>query len=65
MSSAYALKCLTGPQAGLWYTRRGVVLRFTRVKAAALAGRWNDLGTDVWFATKYRSPRRASDGGVR
>ena len=37
--------------------RKGTVLRFTKVKAAALAGKLNDRGTDVWFATKYRSKR--------
>jgi hypothetical protein len=61
MSSGYALKCLTGSQAGQWYTRRGWVVRFTRVKAAALAGRLNEAGPDLWFATKYRQRERAHE----
>ena len=64
MSSGYALKCLTGPQAGTWYTRRGVVLRFTKVKAAILAGRLNDLGSDVWFATKHRTRTASAAQGT-
>jgi len=55
MSSGYALKCIGGPLKGMWYMRGSTVLRFTKVKAAALAGKLNSLPTwQMWFATKYR-----------
>jgi len=53
MSSPYAVKCISGPQAGEWYKRRGCIIRLTRAKAAALAGKLNEMG-GMWFATRYK-----------
>ena len=61
MSSPYAVKCIAGLQAGQWYTRRGSVIRLTKTKAAALAGRLNDRGTDLWLAMKFRRPTRGDE----
>lgn len=65
MSSGYALLCVSGPMAGQWYMRRGVVLRFTRVHACALVGQLNGRGDSTWFATKHRAwvQRHGGDTG--
>lgn len=61
MSSPYAVKCISGPQAGQWYTRRGTVIRLTKTKAAALAGKLNAHGTNLWLATRYRSQAKEGE----
>lgn len=58
MSSGYAILCLSGPMEGRWYTRRGVVLRFTKVRAGRIVGQLNSHGDSVWLATKYRREMR-------
>lgn len=55
------MKCISGPQAGQWYTRRGTVIRLTKTKAAALAGKLNAHGTDLWLATRYRSQAKEGE----
>jgi len=62
MSSGYAILCVSGPMDGQWYTRRGVVLRFTRVRACTLVGQLNDRGDSTWFATKHRAWVRRHGG---